>query len=112
MVKEERSLINDLGEHLGRMIKQKHAEEALEKNRALLAEAQEAAKLGGFDFDVKTMAQRWTEEIRKEKCHNYSIHECPGLHVIHGYSTNQSPSVVKSTSSYVFRIKDWLPVWS
>jgi len=40
----------------------KQAEEALAKNRALLAESQEMAKIGGWEFDVVTMAQTWTEE--------------------------------------------------
>jgi len=49
------SIVHDITER-------KQAEEALVKSQALVNDAQRMAKLGGFDFDVKTMSQTWTEE--------------------------------------------------
>ena len=40
----------------------KLAEEALAKNQALLRDTVRMAKIGGWEFDVKTMTQKWTEE--------------------------------------------------
>ncbi len=38
-------------------------EEALLKSRELLKTIEQAAKIGGWEFDVETMVQTWTEEI-------------------------------------------------
>ena len=40
----------------------KLAEEALAKNQTLLSDTVRMAKIGGWEFDVKTMTQKWTEE--------------------------------------------------
>lgn len=41
---------------------QKRAEQAQRKSETLLAEAERAAHIGGWEFDVETLAQRWTSE--------------------------------------------------
>jgi len=43
-------------------------EEALDKSRHLLAETEIIGKVGGWEFDIDTMQQVWTEEV-------YRIHE-------------------------------------
>ncbi len=57
-------ILNEKGEivrvihNLRDISKRKLAEESMAKYQLLLTEAQRAAKLGGFDFDVKTKAQK------------------------------------------------------
>ena len=46
----------------------KRAEEALFRSRQLLAETERVGKVGGWEFNVETLQQTWTEEI-------YRIHE-------------------------------------
>jgi PAS domain S-box-containing protein len=41
----------------------KQTEKDLIKNRELLKSMEKAAKIGGWEFDVETMVQTWTEEI-------------------------------------------------
>jgi PAS domain S-box-containing protein len=48
--------------------KRKKVEEALQKSQTLLNEMGKIAKVGGWEFDVETMEQMWTEEV-------YRIHE-------------------------------------
>jgi PAS domain S-box-containing protein len=40
----------------------KQAEEKLSKSEALMNHAEKLGKIGGFEFDVNTLAQKWTEE--------------------------------------------------
>jgi PAS domain S-box-containing protein len=40
----------------------KQAQEKLQKNKALLADAEKTGKIGGFEFDINTLTQTWTEE--------------------------------------------------
>ncbi len=46
----------------------KQGEEALKKSRHLLAETEKVGKVGGWEFDIETGKQTWTEEV-------YHIHE-------------------------------------
>ena len=46
----------------------KRAEEALKKSQHLLAETEKVGKVGGWEFDIDTGKQAWTEEM-------YHIHE-------------------------------------
>ncbi|MBL7000006.1 MAG: PAS domain S-box protein [Gammaproteobacteria bacterium] len=46
----------------------RQAEKALEKSRKLLAETEQIGKVGGWEFNIDTGKQTWTEEI-------YHIHE-------------------------------------
>ncbi|MCX6906532.1 MAG: PAS domain S-box protein, partial [Verrucomicrobia bacterium] len=46
----------------------KQAEEALKKSQGLLAESQRIGNVGGWEFDIDTQKQTWTEEV-------YRIHE-------------------------------------
>jgi len=46
----------------------KQAEVALEKSRELLTETEQIGKVGGWEFDIDTGKQTWTEEV-------YRIHE-------------------------------------
>jgi PAS domain S-box-containing protein len=48
--------------------KRKRAEEALHKSQSLLQATGRIAKVGGWEFDVETLEQVWTEEV-------YHIHE-------------------------------------
>jgi PAS domain S-box-containing protein/putative nucleotidyltransferase with HDIG domain len=48
--------------------KHRQAEEALKRNEALLRATGKMAKIGGWEFDVGTQRQIWTEEV-------YKIHE-------------------------------------
>jgi PAS domain S-box-containing protein len=50
------------------LAKRKQAEAALEASRRLLAETEQMGKVGGWEFDINTKKQNWTEEI-------YRIHE-------------------------------------
>ncbi len=50
----------------------KRVEEALKKSQALLNETGKTAKMGGWEFDVDTLQQVWTEEV-------YRIHEINDL---------------------------------
>ena len=49
---------------------ERQAEEALQKSEALLIASQHLAKVGGWEFDVKSGKSFWTEEL-------YRIHEIP-----------------------------------
>jgi signal transduction histidine kinase len=49
---------------------ERQAEEALRKSEALLSASQHLAKVGGWEFDVKSGKSFWTEEL-------YRIHELP-----------------------------------
>jgi PAS domain S-box-containing protein len=46
----------------------KQAQKTLAKSRRLLAETEEVGKVGGWEFDIETRRQTWTEEV-------YRIHE-------------------------------------
>jgi signal transduction histidine kinase len=46
----------------------KQAEEALQKSQSLLVQAEKMGKLGGWEFDIETKQQTWTETV-------YEIHE-------------------------------------
>jgi len=65
---------NERGEIIGfrsisrNITERKQAEEDLQKNRDLLNEMGSVAKVGGWEFDVETRIQTWTEEV-------YNIHE-------------------------------------
>lgn len=48
----------------------KHAEQALQQNKALLDMTGKMARIGGWELDAETLETRWTEEI-------YRIHEVP-----------------------------------
>ncbi|MEO5362375.1 MAG: PAS domain S-box protein [Magnetococcus sp. DMHC-8] len=62
------SFIHDITER-------RRVEESLEKNLKLLAETARIGKVGGWEFDIATMQQRWTDET-------YLIHELePGIAV-------------------------------
>ena len=62
------------GQYAGRrgtsrnITERKRAEDALKKNNALLNEIGKIAKIGGWEFDVETHKQIWTDEV-------YRIHE-------------------------------------
>ncbi len=45
------------------LLEMKMAEKALYKSRKLLMSMEKAAKIGGWELDVETMVQTWTEEI-------------------------------------------------
>jgi diguanylate cyclase (GGDEF)-like protein/PAS domain S-box-containing protein len=51
-------------------IEEKRATEALQKSADLLTESGRIARVGGWEFDVGTDVQRWTDEV-------YRIHELP-----------------------------------
>lgn len=58
-----------LNESLKREIaERKLAEDVLKKSNQLLRDTGEMAKVGGWEFDIKTLEQVWTEEV-------YRIHE-------------------------------------
>ena len=50
----------------------KRAEDALIRSRQLLSEAEKIGKVGGWEFDIDTMEQTWTEEV-------YKLHEISQL---------------------------------
>jgi signal transduction histidine kinase len=50
------------------LAKHKQVETALEKSRRLLTETEHVGKVGGWEFDVDTQKQTWTEEV-------FRIHE-------------------------------------
>ena len=64
-----RAVLNDEDEvaeivSVGRDItRRKDAEKALERNRRLLDETQKLAKLGGWEYDVRTRANFWTDQV-------------------------------------------------
>ncbi len=62
----------------------KQAEDALKRSEALLNATGKMAKVGGWEFDVKTLKQVWTEEV-------YRIHEV---------DMNYSPTVEKGIVFY------------
>ncbi len=62
----------------------KRVEEELLKNRDLLDETGKMAKVGGWEFDVETLRQTWTEEV-------YHIHEL---------DTDYQPTVEKGINFY------------
>jgi len=49
-------------------LRRKQAEKALKNNQRLLAETEKMGKVGGWEFDIVTQKQTWTEEV-------YRIHE-------------------------------------
>jgi PAS domain S-box-containing protein len=67
-LKEERALINAIAERLGRILERKHTEAALKKTQRLLTEAQRIGRVGGWEFNIDTGKQTWSEEV-------YNIHE-------------------------------------
>lgn len=46
----------------------KHTEEALQKSKQLLSETESMGKVGGWEFNIDTLQQTWTDEV-------YRIHE-------------------------------------
>lgn len=67
MVNEEltegNAYLREINEQLAAEIKvRQQTEIALQKNRTLLCETESMAKIGGWEFDVKTFHQTWTEE--------------------------------------------------
>lgn len=62
----------------------KKNELALQKSMQLLSETEKIGKVGGWEFNIDTMAQKWTEEI-------YSIHEV---------DLNYDPNVEKGIDFY------------
>ena len=58
----EGHVIRMSGTHLD-ITKRKIAEENLAKNKVLLTETERMGKIGGWEFDVETMVQSWTDEI-------------------------------------------------
>jgi len=51
-----------VGEYIGEALLRKQAEERLLKYQTLLDKAERAGKIGGWEFDVNTMTQTWTDE--------------------------------------------------
>ncbi|MBF0423548.1 MAG: PAS domain S-box protein [Magnetococcales bacterium] len=70
----------------------RRVEESLAKNLKLLADTARIGKVGGWEFDIATMRQRWTDET-------YQIHELePGIDInveegIHFYSEESRPII-------------------
>ncbi|MBF0155194.1 MAG: PAS domain S-box protein [Magnetococcales bacterium] len=75
--------------------KRRRVEESLEKSLKLLAETARIGKVGGWECDIATMRQRWTDET-------YRIHELePGIDVsieegIHFYSEESRPIIASA----------------
>ncbi len=57
-----------IGISIGVVLARRWAEEALQKNQSLLAKAEKLGKVGGWEFDIDTKQQTWTETV-------YNIHE-------------------------------------
>ena len=55
-----------------------HTEKALLKSREMLKSIEQAAKIGGWEFDVESMNQTWTEEV---------------FHILEIDTTNGAPNV-------------------
>ena len=62
-LKEERDLINLIGERLGRVIERWWTEEALRESEKLLARSQEIAHLGTWKLDLSTNDLTWSDEV-------------------------------------------------
>ncbi len=62
-LKEERHLLNAVAERLGKAMIHVQAENALWENQARLNEAQRAAHLGYWDWDIRTNDIYWSDEI-------------------------------------------------
>ncbi len=62
LMEGNRNLIQINDQLAGEIAHRKLAEEALKKNRILLCETEKMAKIGGWEFDVKTLKQTWTDE--------------------------------------------------
>ncbi len=62
----------------------KRSEEALKKSRSLLAETEKLGKVGGWEFDMDTLEQTWTEEV----------------HRIHEVEPSYKPTVEKGIDFY------------
>jgi PAS domain S-box-containing protein len=62
-LKEERHLLNVIAERLGKAMIHVQAENALWENQVRLNEAQRAAHLGYWDWDIRTNDIYWSDEI-------------------------------------------------
>jgi PAS domain S-box-containing protein len=62
------ALVSELAGLAWHIAVRKRAEEALQENQALLAQAEEMGKVGGWEFDIETKLQTWTKAV-------YDIHE-------------------------------------
>ena len=65
---EDVKSVSQLANQAWDIVLAKRAEEALNQSRRLLAETEKVGKVGGWEFDVATGKQTWTEEM-------YRIHE-------------------------------------
>ncbi len=61
-------MLEQLGERIGEALLRKQAEETLKASQELLAETERVGKVGGWSFNIDTLAQTWTDEV-------YRIHE-------------------------------------
>ncbi len=62
------STARDITEHKQNETDRKKVEDALRMSEALLSETERIGKVGGWSFNIDTMAQKWTNEV-------YRIHE-------------------------------------
>ncbi|MFN8384001.1 MAG: PAS domain S-box protein [Anaerolineales bacterium] len=90
---ECRAVVTDIGER-------KQAQDALEKIKNLLAETERMGNVGGWEFDINTKKQIWTEEV-------YRIHEVDITHKptvekgINFYTASSKPIIERAVRSAI-----------
>jgi two-component system, sensor histidine kinase and response regulator len=71
----------------------KHTEEALRKNKELLSETESIGKVGGWSFNIDTMAQKWTDEVFR--IHEVEISTNPSIDAGINYYTKESRPIIE-----------------
>ncbi len=63
--KEERALIDNIGQIIGNFIDRKETQSNLQNNESMLQKSQEISRVGSFEMDLKTSDVRWSNQLYK-----------------------------------------------
>lgn len=80
------TVTTDITEH-------RQAEEALKRSKELHAETESIGKVGGWSFNIDTLAQEWTEEVYR--IHELEILPNPGVETGINYYTEESKPIIR-----------------
>jgi PAS domain S-box-containing protein len=71
----------------------KHTEEALRVSKELLSETESIGKVGGWSFNIDTMAQKWTDEVFR--IHEVEISTNPSVDAGINFYTKESRPIIE-----------------
>jgi PAS domain S-box-containing protein len=85
--------INGIVLNFSDITERKYAVEELRKSKALLSETESIGKVGGWSFNIDTMAQKWTDEVFH--IHEVEISDNPGVEAGINYYTRESRPIIE-----------------